>query len=119
MTDAGATGGYFYNVYLNLPDNADIDTASQKHFLGTLGAFEIAGAAHHGSMTLEYPATGALVKITRKARANMVISLVRVDGANAPKGQVIAVGELRVELSTEAPFIKSKGVKPGRNDIPY
>jgi tyrosinase len=42
-----------------------------------------------------------------------------VDGTSAPAGQVIAAGELRVELSTEAPFIKPKRVKPGRNDIPY
>jgi tyrosinase len=119
VTDAGATGGYFYYVYLNLPDIADIDAASQKHFLGTLGAFEVAGAGHHGSMTLEYPATGALVKINAKSTRDLVISLVRVDGANAPKGPVILVGELRVELSTEAPFIKSRGGKPGPNDIPY
>jgi tyrosinase len=119
VTDAGATGGYFYYVYLNLPDIADIDAASQKHFLGTLGAFEVAGAGHHGSMTLEYPATGALVKINAKSTRDLVISLVRVDGANAPKGPVILVGELRVELSTEAPFIKSRGGKPGPSDIPY
>jgi tyrosinase len=119
VTEAGASGGYFYYVYLNLPEKADIDTANQKHFLGTLGAFEIAGAAHHGSVTLEYPATGALVKIHGKSTRELVISLLRVDGAIAPTGPVILIGELRVELSTEAPFIKSKVGKPGPNDIPY
>jgi tyrosinase len=66
ITNAGAAGGYFYKVYLNLPENADIDTVGPKHFLGTLRAFEIAGEAHHGSVTLEYPAAGAMVKMLER-----------------------------------------------------
>ena len=119
ITGAGAVGGYFYNVYLDLPENADIETASSKHLLGTLGAFEIAGESHHGSVTLEYPATGALVRMHAKSTREHVISFVRVSGATAPAGEVIAVGEVRVELTTEVPFVKSKRVKPGRDDIPY
>jgi tyrosinase len=119
ITSAGAAGGYFYKVYLNLPENADIDAVGPAHFLGTLGAFEIASEAHHGSVTLEYPATGAMVKMRARPTREHVISFVRVDGTNAPTGQVIMAGEMRVELSTEAPFIKSKRVKPGRDDIPY
>ncbi|SAL53848.1 Tyrosinase [Caballeronia humi] len=119
ISAAGAMGGYFYNVYMDLPDNADIDAVGSKYYIGTLGAFEIASAAHHGSVTLEYPATAALVKGRVKASREHVISLVRVDGTTAPKGQVIAIGEMRVELSTDAPFVVSKPQKPGRNDIPY
>ena len=108
ITSAGAAGGYFYKVYLNLPENADIDAVGPAHFLGTLGAFEIASEAHHGSVTLEYPATGAMVKMRARPTREHVISFVRVDGTNAPTGQVIMAGEMRVELSTETRFHQVK-----------
>jgi tyrosinase len=115
ITRAGAAGGYFYNVYLNLPDGVDIDSARSKYFIGTFGAFELAGAAHHGMMMLEFPATAALLKAGVGNAREYVVSLVRVNGPSAPKGQVMSVGEIRVELSTEAPYIVSPAGthKPG------
>jgi tyrosinase len=107
MTRAGAAGGYFYNVYLNLPEGVDIDEVRSRHFIGTLGAFEVAGAAHHGMMMLEFPATAALLKIGAGNAREYAISLVRVDGGAAPKGDVMTIGEVRVELTTEAPYVVS------------
>lgn len=115
VTRAGASGGYFYNVYLNLPEGIDIDSARSRYFIGTVGAFELAGAAHHGMMMLEFPATAALLKAGVGNAREYVVSLVRVNGPSAPKGQVMSIGEVRVELSTEAPYIVSPAGthKPG------
>jgi tyrosinase len=46
------------------------------------------------------------------------ISLVRVNGANAPKGTVIQVGELRIELTTEPAYIVLP-VAPAGSGVPY
>lgn len=107
LTGAGSAGGYFYNVYLNLPDGVDIDEVKSTHFLGTVGAFEISGAGHHGMASLEFPATAALLKIGVGDAREYAVSFVRVDGSTAPKGDVVTVGEVRVELSTDAPYIVS------------
>ncbi|SAL62046.1 tyrosinase family protein [Caballeronia humi] len=117
LTGLGAGGGYFYNVYLNLPDNADLDSVRSRNFIGTLGPFEIAGAAHHGSATLDFPATEALLKMGATGSRDYVVSLVRVNGSKAPKGQVITIGEVRVELTNEAPFIASPVVARGPGDV--
>ncbi|HYS66792.1 MAG TPA: tyrosinase family protein [Paraburkholderia sp.] len=118
LTAAGAAGGYFYNVYLNLPDNFGDEAARAQHFIGTLGAFEVSGAAHHGTVTLDYPATAALLKTADQGSREYLISLVRVNGANAPKGTVMQVGELRVELTTEPAYIVSP-VAPSGSSEPY
>jgi tyrosinase len=107
LTAAGAAGGYFYNVYLNLPDNFDNDTARAQHLIGSFGAFEVSGAAHHGTVTLDYPATATLLQTASQGSREYLVSLVRINGANAPKGAVIQVGEVRVELTTEPPYIVS------------
>ncbi|MDR5805982.1 tyrosinase family protein [Caballeronia sp. LP006] len=115
LTRAGAAGGYFYNVYLNLPDKVDAETAKSTYFIGTLGPFEIAGAAHHGDVELEFPATEALAKMGAGATREYVVSLVRVNGSETAKGEVMTVGEVRVELTNDAPFIVQPAVsrKPG------
>jgi tyrosinase len=118
LTRAALDGGFFYNVYLNLPEKADLDAARAEHFIGTLGPFEIAGAAHHGMVMLDFPVTTALIDMGADATREYVVSLVRVNGARAPKGQVMTVGEVRVELSTEAPFIVPPA-KPANSGILY
>ncbi|MET3229731.1 UNVERIFIED_ORG: tyrosinase [Burkholderia sp. 1263] len=118
LTARGAAGGYFYNVYLNLPDNFGDKAVRAQHFIGTLGPFEISGAAHHGAVTLDYPATAALLKAVDQISREFFISLVRVNGANAPKGTVIQVGELRIELTTEPAYIVSPVAPPG-SGVPY
>lgn len=116
ITGAGRNGGFFYNVYLNLPESSDSKATRQKYFLGTLGAFELAGVGHHGSATLEYPATEVLTNLDPGTLSEVTVSLVRVDGGNAPKGEVMHVGELRVELSTDEPFDPNPPAPRSPND---
>lgn len=104
LTPAGQAGGYYFNVYLNLPDG-DATAARQRFFLGTLGAFELAAAMHHGPATLTYPASGILASLDPSELENLTVSLVRVNGENAPRESVGTIGELRLELSSQAPVI--------------
>ena len=53
LLGAGVNGGFFYNVYVNLPASGTAE-GLWRYFLGTASAFEIAGASHHGAATLEY-----------------------------------------------------------------
>lgn len=109
---AGKLGGFFYQVYLNLPPNTSV-ASSRPYLLGTLGAFEISAAAHRtgshhggGVIQLSFPATESLAKVVADGINELTVSLVRVNGDNSPRGKVIAVGEVRVELSTDEPFLK-------------
>lgn len=108
VTGSGKNGGYFYNVYLNLPQSASDDSETQRHFLGTIGPFEISGAAHHGPATLEYPATDVLINLEKANLSEITVSLVRVNGDNSPRGRVIRIGEVRLEISTEAPWSRDE-----------
>lgn len=108
---AGKNGGYFYNVYINLPPTGESASRVRRHFLGTLGAFEISARAHHGAATIKYPATEVLLTLGDLDPRELIVSLVRVDGENAPKGEVIRVGELRLELSTEEPWDRNPATR--------
>jgi tyrosinase len=101
ITALGRKGGYFYNIYLNLPAAGDVDADRQSHFLGTVGPFEVSGASHHGA-TLSYPATEVLRTIGAAVLSEAVVSFVRVNGTGYPKGEVLKVGEMRLEVSTDA-----------------
>lgn len=101
LTQAGVAGGYFYNVFLDLPEGGT--SSAQSHFLGTIGPFELASEAHHGSAQLSYPATDILANMSPKEIRDLTVSLVRVSGANSPSGETIRIGEARLEISTEAP----------------
>jgi tyrosinase len=100
ITEAGKRGGYYYQVHLNLPPNAS--GKSQAIPIGTVGAFEISGAAHHGSpVRLRYRIRRAVLAGVASRIGQLSVSFVRVDGNQSPKGQVIGFGEVRLELSTE------------------
>lgn len=107
----GKNGGYFYNIYLNLPASGNSTAEIKKYFVGTIGPFEIEGASHHGTATLELPATEALLNLDLNNLSNLFVSLVRVNGDRAPKGPVIAIQELRIELSTEVPWDRNPPVR--------
>lgn len=109
LTDAGAAGGYFYTLYLNLPAGLDSDAAQRACLLGSLGAFEVAAARQRmarglaGSVRIELPATALLRRLAARPLHALCISFVRTSGAqSAPSGQTIAIAELRLELSAEA-----------------
>ena len=58
LLGSGAKGGYFYNIYLNLPD---VIEDGQKYLLGTVGPFEIAGASHPRTGYAGVPCNRSLV----------------------------------------------------------
>lgn len=114
----GRQGGYFYDVYLNLPPDAT-PSPSGPYWIGTLSTFNISAATHHGnSARISFPVTEALANIGATDLSALTVSLVRVNGQNYPRGRVIAVDELRVELSTDEPFDTSPHVGRGPNE-PY
>lgn len=55
---------------------------------------------HHRSATLTYPAATIPASLDQAGLDKLVVSLVRVNGENAPGGTVGPIGELRVELSS-------------------
>lgn len=102
VTEAGKGGGYYYQVYLNLPFADDVRSKPRAILLGTLGAFKISGAAHHGGpVQLRYRIGRAAFARAPLEVGMMSVSFVRVSGDRSPKGGVIGVGEVRLEASTE------------------
>lgn len=99
----GAKGGYFYKIYVNLPVIGDAGNG-RRYYLGTVGPFEVAGAAHHGPATLEYQATEVMAQFSAAELQDVTISLVRVGGENPPRGAVLKLGEVRIEISTAPPW---------------
>jgi tyrosinase len=106
LLGAGANGGYFYNIYLNLPPTGDAGDA-QRYFLGTVGPFEIAGASHHGAATLTFPATEVLARLSASELQDVTVSFVRVNGETPARGPVVSMGEVRIEVSTEEAWDRS------------
>lgn len=118
LTDAGKNGGYYYNAYLNMPSSADSNVLDERNLLGGVGGFAIQTALHHakqhgdhargstgpqsGSAQLVFPATRLLLDASQEELAAMTISFVRVSGDVTPAGPVITIGEVRVELSSDA-----------------
>ncbi|MDR5826715.1 tyrosinase family protein [Caballeronia sp. LP006] len=103
MPAAARAGGFFYNVYVNLPATGDPDAQRDAHFVGTLGAFEVSTATHHGGSSIEFPVTELLARAGVTNPNEVVVSFVRVSGVNAVKGTAISIGEMRVELAADAP----------------
>jgi tyrosinase len=102
LTDEGRNGGYFYQVYLNVPSPDGTPNGQTSVLLGTLGAFEINGALHHGGPArLSYTVARGLVRNQDLRTGIVSISFVRVDGDNSPRGATLGIGEARLELSTE------------------
>ena len=102
ISQAGENGGYFYQVYLNVPAEKSGFIRPESLLLGTLGPFQIRGASHHGHghAQLRYP-IGKLLREASSLRLGMVsVSFVRIDGDKSPDGPVIGIGEARLELSS-------------------
>lgn len=103
LTEGGTRGGYFYNVYLNLPGARNAPSGTTSALIGTLGPFKVTGASHHhgAPAQLRYVITGLVAGMTEVQISMLTISFVRVNGSNRPAGTVIDIGEVRVELSNE------------------
>lgn len=113
ISNPGRSGGFFYNVYLNLPSNTDIDTAGATYLVGSIGPFKIAGAEHRVHMNLEaggseagtvrlvYPLSEQLRELISAAPRSLMLSFIRISGDSSPPGDVITIGEVRLELSRQ------------------
>jgi tyrosinase len=109
LLESGAGGGYYYALYLNLPPATDTALAQQRYLLGSLGAFEIAAARQRmqrglaGSVRIAFAATGLQRQLANAPLRGLALSFIRVNGANsAPSGEMISIGELRLELALAA-----------------
>ncbi|VXC93282.1 putative tyrosinase [Burkholderia sp. 8Y] len=100
---AGQAGGYFYNIYVNLPPSGDVDAVGPMHFAGTIGAFEVSVAVHHAGGKKEFDITYLLASLGVTDLSQVVVSFSRINGLNAAQGNVVSIGEMRVELGTDAP----------------
>ncbi|MBC7415986.1 MAG: tyrosinase family protein [Herminiimonas sp.] len=112
LREKGKDGGYFYNVYLNLPVGARSAQERQRFLLGTVGAFAIDAASHHGTATIEFPASEKLADMDLSTASDLSVSLVRINGANSPKGKVIKIGEVRVDIVAGDAPLNSSVVTP-------
>ncbi|SAK75871.1 putative tyrosinase [Caballeronia hypogeia] len=100
---AGDAGGYFYNIYLNLPASGDVDSVGDAHFVGTIGPFDISVARQHTNGSKDFDVTYLLAQLGLPNMNQMVVSFERVNGPNYAQGTVVSVNELRLELATDAP----------------
>ncbi|WP_250455824.1 tyrosinase family protein [Caballeronia sp. ATUFL_M2_KS44] len=103
LSAAAQNGGFFYNVYVNLPATGDVDSVKADHFVGTVGAFEISTMKHHRMNMLSYDVTEQLARGGLGNGGQIVVSFVRISGLNSPSGDAVSVDEVRVELGTDAP----------------
>lgn len=98
---AARRGGFFYALYLDMPAETDASTARERSFVGTLGAFQIAAAAHHGAARLEFDVSYLLAQQGRAIFPEIALSWIRIDGDRPPAGKAIQVDEVRIELAYE------------------
>lgn len=99
LTPEGARGGYFYKMYLVVSDNVP---PGEQQLIGTLGPFEVAAARQRGETSLRYPLAGPLTTLGAQASATLHVLFRRAGGAAVPDGPLLAIGALRLELSTDA-----------------
>lgn len=112
VSELAAQGGYFYALYLNMPATAE-SSAPEQSFMGTLGAFQIAAASHHGPAMLEFDVSDLLAQQKITDFSELSLSWIRVDGDKPPAGKTIQVAEARVELAfEEKPFKAVPLAKP-------
>jgi tyrosinase len=117
LTPLGENGGYFYNLYLNMPAAADITSLDGNNLLGGIGSFAILSALHHtmqahdhargaksvqsGGARLMFSASRLLAGVPLERLNEVTVSFVRFSGDRAPTGVVITIGELRMEISND------------------
>lgn len=122
LTGLGVKGGYFYKVFINLPEQGVAGRSERSYLLGMIGPFEISvarmqaamqhqgahgmqdmAAADGGAARLVFPATEALRRIWPTSLDKLTVSFVRVDGRAQPtRGQVIKVKDFSVQTEPSA-----------------
>lgn len=109
LSKAGAQGGYFYALYLNMPSSIDSQSVLDRTSVGTLGPFRIAAAGHHGHAVVDFDISDLLLKQGLTDLSGVTLSWIRVDGDSPPAGKTISVNEMRIELSSEPQIITPQG----------
>jgi tyrosinase len=103
VNSVGAGGGYFYNLYLNLPKVAGAGGTGMNLQFGNLGPFRVSVGMHHDGnprgTRLEFDITDLLLALRGTDLSLQTFSFVRVSGANAPVGEVISVGSCALLLT--------------------
>jgi tyrosinase len=104
LSEGGKKGGYYYQVYLNVPSGDGAAARPTSILLGTVGAFEINARTHHGSgaAQLRYKLSKGVLPPSVLRVGMVSVSFVRIDGDKSPRGAAIGVGEARLELTTDA-----------------
>ncbi|MCC2955014.1 tyrosinase family protein [Massilia sp. IC2-477] len=103
LAELAKQGGFYYELYLNIPSRRTALGRPLNLYIGNLGAFKINSAAHHGggAVQLRYPIRRHLAGALADELSALSLSFVRINGDHSPRGGVIGVGELRLEVSTE------------------
>jgi tyrosinase len=119
LTGVGEEGGFFYKVFLNLPDRGPSTRQERDYLLGVIGPFEISvaqmrkrmamgmpmdGSGHdHGkgplTVSLRFPIMDTLRRNWPVSLDKLSVSLVRV-GRPKRRGTAIKVGQMRLEAGT-------------------
>jgi tyrosinase len=104
LTSVGAGGGYYYNLYLNLPNTPVTADVERKFMFGNLGPFRVKVSMHHDRANpkgtrIEFDVTELLLANRSLDLSVQTFSFVRISGDNAPDGDVITIGECRLELT--------------------
>jgi tyrosinase len=114
LSRLGLQGGYFYAMYVNMPSLISSYDAHAKSFLGTLGAFQVASASHHGPAPLEFDLLSVLAQQAAVDLSQISLSWVRINGDSVAKGAAIDVREVRVDIVYESSEVEL----PRLNSLP-
>jgi tyrosinase len=98
----GEEGGYFYNLFMNLPEGARTVGAVENYLCGNVGPFRVMSSQHgQGAVgpRVEFDVTGLLLANRGRDLSKHDFSFVRISGDNTPDGEVLTIGEVRLELA--------------------
>lgn len=114
LTRLGEEGGFFYKIFLNLPEQGLPARQESDYLLGMIGPFEISVAqmrermamgmhkGTHGGQpvraVMRFPVTETLRRIWPASLDRLSVSLVRV-GRRERHGQVVVVGRMELQAA--------------------
>lgn len=105
-TEVGRSGGYFFEVFVNMPRQVETIEERITYLVGAIGPYQIAAASHHGNRRIELDLTEALTRQSTTNYETLELSMIRIDGDRPPRGRVIFIPQVRLELSQEDSLIK-------------
>jgi tyrosinase len=100
LPKGAAAGGFYCQLYLNLPPTAVSQEDRQKYLLADVGAFRINAALRMGMSKLSFPANDVLAATGTGGQTEWTITVIPITGAAKVKGKLIDIQELRIEVAT-------------------